>query len=80
VCVGKHLKDGGTELEGDRFEFITSFDTLSSMGQDLKSCGGESSSGSQRYGFRNHLLVTYCSKFHRLSLSLITVNEITSMG
>ncbi len=38
VCVGKHLKDGNTELEGDSFEFITSFDTLSSMGQDLKSC------------------------------------------
>ena len=38
VCVGKHLKAGGTELEGDSFEFITAFDTLSSMGQDLKSC------------------------------------------
>ena len=25
---------------------------------------------SNRYGFRNHLFVTYCSKFHRLSLSL----------
>ena len=38
VCVGKHLKAGGTELEGDSFEFITAFDTLSSMGQELKSC------------------------------------------
>ncbi len=37
MCVGKHLKTGGTELEGDSFEFITVFDTLSSMGQDLKS-------------------------------------------
>jgi hypothetical protein len=37
VCVGKHLKTGITELEGDSFEFITVFDTLSSMGQDLKS-------------------------------------------
>ncbi len=38
VCVGKHLKAGGTELDRDSFEFITAFDTLSSMGQDLKSC------------------------------------------
>ena len=38
VCVGKHLKDGGTELEGDSFEFINVFDTLSCMGQELKSC------------------------------------------
>jgi hypothetical protein len=38
VWVGKHLKVGDTELEGDIFEFITDFDTLSSMGQDLKSC------------------------------------------
>ena len=38
VCVGKHMKAGGTELEGQTFEFITVFDTLTYMGQDLKSC------------------------------------------
>ena len=38
VCVGKHLKVGGTELEGQTFEFITVFDTLACMGEELKSC------------------------------------------
>ena len=37
VCVGKHLKAGGTDLEGQTFEFITAYDTLASMGQELKS-------------------------------------------
>ena len=37
VCVGKHLKAGGTDLEGQTFEFITVYDTLASMGQELKS-------------------------------------------
>ena len=30
VCVGKHLKAGGTELEGQTFKFITAYDTLAS--------------------------------------------------
>ena len=47
VCVGKHLKAGGTELEGDSFEFITAFDTLSSMGQGLKSCMSSQVLGNQ---------------------------------
>ena len=38
MCVGKHLKAGGTDLEGQTFEFITAYDTLTSMGQELKSC------------------------------------------
>jgi hypothetical protein len=38
VCVGKHLKTGVTDLEGQSFEFITAYDTLTSMGQELKSC------------------------------------------
>jgi hypothetical protein len=38
VCVGKHLKAGVTDLEGQTFEFITTYDTLASMGQELKSC------------------------------------------
>ena len=37
VCVGKHLKVWGTDLEGQTFEFITAYDTLASMGQELKS-------------------------------------------
>ena len=34
--VGKHLKAGGTQLEGDSFEFITAYDTLVTMGEHLK--------------------------------------------
>jgi len=37
VNVGKHLKAGGTRLEGDGFEFITAYDTLVAMGDHLKS-------------------------------------------
>ena len=36
VHVGKHLKAGGTQLEGDGFEFITAYDTLVAMGEHLK--------------------------------------------
>jgi hypothetical protein len=32
------IKLASRGLEGDSFEFITAFDTLSSMGQHLKSC------------------------------------------
>ena len=38
MCVGKHLKAGVTDLEGQTFEFITAYETLVSMGQELKSC------------------------------------------
>jgi hypothetical protein len=38
VCVGEHLKPGGTDLEGQTCEFITAYDTLVCMGQELKSC------------------------------------------
>ena len=38
MCVGKQLKVGGTDLEGQTFEFITVYDTLACMGQELKSC------------------------------------------
>ena len=37
VHVGKHLKAGGTQLEGDGFEFITAYDTMAAMGEHLKS-------------------------------------------
>ena len=37
VCAGKHLTAGGKELEGQTFEFITAYDTLATMGQELKS-------------------------------------------
>ena len=35
VHVGMHLKAGGTQLEGDGFEFITAYDTLVAMGEHL---------------------------------------------
>ncbi len=37
VHLGKHLKTGGTALEGDRFEFLTVYYTLIGMGEHLKS-------------------------------------------
>ena len=40
VHLGKHLKAGGTALEGDGFEFLTACDTLVGMGEHLKSCMG----------------------------------------
>lgn len=38
VCLGKHLKAGGTALEGQAYEFMTGYDTLVSMGEELKAC------------------------------------------
>ena len=37
VHLGKHLKAGGTALEGDGFEFLTAYDTQIGMGDHLKS-------------------------------------------
>ena len=37
VHLGKHLKAGGTALEGDGFEYLTAYDTLIGMGEHLKS-------------------------------------------
>jgi hypothetical protein len=37
VHLGKHLKAGGTALEGDGFEYLTAYDTLIGMGDHLKS-------------------------------------------
>jgi hypothetical protein len=37
VHLGKHLKAGGTALEGDGFEFLIAYDTLIGMGEHLKS-------------------------------------------
>ena len=38
VCLGKRLEAGGTALEGQAYEFITGYDTLVSMGEQLKAC------------------------------------------
>ena len=38
VCLGKRLEAGGTALEGQAYEFITGYDTLVSMGEELKAC------------------------------------------
>ena len=37
-CLDKHLKAGVTVLEGLAFEFITGYDALTVMGQELKGC------------------------------------------
>ena len=37
VHLGKHLKAGGTALEGDGFEYLTAYYTLIGMGEHLKS-------------------------------------------
>ena len=37
VHLDKHLKAGGTALEGDGFEFLTTFDTPVGMREHLKS-------------------------------------------
>jgi len=37
VHLVKHLKAGGTALEGDGFEFLTAYDTQIGMGDHLKS-------------------------------------------
>ena len=39
VMVGKGLKARNTALEGDTFEFITGFDTISHMGEAMSSYG-----------------------------------------
>jgi hypothetical protein len=88
VCVGKQLKVGGTDLEGQTFEFITVYDTLASMGQELKSCMSSEVLGNlfdptvEENGVKNdlsmwgHVMQGRVSHVTEILLSLVSVNGI----
>ena len=88
VCVGEHLKAGGTDLEGQTFEFITVYDTLASMGQELKSCMSsevlgnlivpvvEENGGKNDLSMWGHVMQGRVSHVGGKFLSLVSVNGV----
>ena len=88
VCVGKHLKAGGTDLEGQTFEFITAYDTLASMGQELKSSMSsevlgnllapvvEENGGKHDLSIWGHVIQGRVSHVAEILLSLVSVNGV----
>ena len=88
MCVGKHLKIGDTDLEGQTFEFITVYDTLASMGQELKSCISSEVLGNllvptvEENGVKNdlsmwgHVMQGRVSHVAEILLSLVSVNGV----
>ena len=88
VCVGKHLKVWGTDLEGQTFEFITAYDTLASMGQELKSSMSsevlgnllapvvEENGGKNDLSIWGHVMQGRVSHVAEILLSLVSVNGV----
>jgi hypothetical protein len=88
VCVGKHLKAWGTDLEGQTFEFITAYETLVSMGQELKSCMSsevlgnllaavvEENGGKNDLSVWGHVMQGKVSHVAEILLSLVSVNRV----
>ncbi len=76
VCVGKHLKAGVTDLEGQTFEFITTYDTLASMGQELKSCMSSEVLVKNDLSMWGHVMQGRVSHVTEILLSLVSVNGI----
>ncbi len=88
ACVWKHLKAGGTDSEGQTFEFITDYDTLTSMGQELKSSMSsevlgnlivpvvEENGGKNDLSIWGHVMQGRVSHVAEILLSLVSVNGV----